>query len=124
MKQYFTTEGRLGRLQYFINTLIIRFASIMAGTLLFVPFVLTKDPSAIMLGAVLFGVFFIAGTVVCIMQAVRRLHDMEMSGSMYLLCLVPLANIYLAIILLFKKGTEGANQYGEDPVPYQELAAV
>lgn len=43
--------------------------------------------------------------------AVRRLHDTGHSGWWIL---VPFYNIYL----LFKKGDEGYNEYGEDPIAW------
>jgi uncharacterized membrane protein YhaH (DUF805 family) len=122
MNQYFTTNGRMGRLHHFIATNVISFIFTMAGGLLFGISFLLSDTQ--ILGLILFSLFALAGMVVSTMQGVKRLHDMEKSGWMMLLALVPLANIYLGIILLFKKGTDGPNKYGEDPVPVQELTAV
>ena len=46
---------------------------------------------------------------------VRRLHDRDISGWAILLFIIPLINIYL-IVLLFLKGTEGKNKFGEYPL--------
>ena len=46
---------------------------------------------------------------------VRRLHDRDISGWAILLFIIPLVNIYL-IVLLFLKGTEGKNKFGEYPL--------
>jgi hypothetical protein len=57
---------------------------------------------------------------------VKRLHDLDRSGAHYWLLLVPLYNIYLALLLLFKKGTTGPNRFGPDPLQSaleQEVAA-
>lgn len=43
---------------------------------------------------------------------IQRLHDLNKTGWMSLLCLIPFANIYLLVILIFFKGTEGRNNYG------------
>ena len=48
--------------------------------------------------------------------AVKRLHDRNRSGWFYLLMLVPLVNIWIAIEILFLRGTEGSNQNGADPL--------
>lgn len=59
------------------------------------------------------GIFgFVAG----IMMLARRLHDLDKSGWWMLLLCVPLVNILFYIYILFFKGTEGQNQYGEDPL--------
>jgi len=47
---------------------------------------------------------------------VRRLHDQARSGGWLLVAIVPaLGPLLLAMLLLFKRGTEGGNQYGDDP---------
>lgn len=56
------------------------------------------------------------GFVASIMMLERRLHDLDKSGWWMLLLCVPLVNILFYIYILFFKGTEGPNQYGEDPL--------
>jgi uncharacterized membrane protein YhaH (DUF805 family) len=51
-----------------------------------------------------------------IMPAVKRLHDFNKPGPLYILALIPIANLVLVIMLLAAKGTAGQNQYGEDPL--------
>jgi len=46
---------------------------------------------------------------------VRRFHDRDISGWAILLFIIPLVNIYL-LVLLFLKGTEGKNKFGEYPL--------
>jgi hypothetical protein len=48
---------------------------------------------------------------------IQRLHDLNKTGWMWLLALVPFANIYLLIILIFFKGTPGRNNYGLQTPP-------
>jgi uncharacterized membrane protein YhaH (DUF805 family) len=47
---------------------------------------------------------------------VKRLHDLDMPGWYCLGFLVPPVALVLGLILLLKKGTQGPNQYGEDPL--------
>ena len=54
--------------------------------------------------------------VIGLFFVVRRLHDLDRSGLYAFGLLVPLYNIYLGIILLFQKGTTGANRFGSDPL--------
>ncbi len=44
---------------------------------------------------------------------IRRCHDVGRRGSFSLLMFVPVINVVVALYLYLKKGTEGANQYGE-----------
>jgi len=46
---------------------------------------------------------------------VRRLHDIDKSGWWMLLMIVPLVSLIL-IIFFVKKGTDGQNRFGEDPL--------
>lgn len=53
---------------------------------------------------------------VMLSPAVRRLHDQTHSAWWLLAALVPvLGPLLLAFLLVFKRGTLGDNQYGEDP---------
>jgi hypothetical protein len=48
--------------------------------------------------------------------AVKRLHDMGRPGTHFWMLLIPVYGILLSFILLFKKGTQGENTYGPDPL--------
>ena len=45
---------------------------------------------------------------------VRRCHDLDKSGWMFLVGFIPIVNFYL-VYLFCLKGTDGTNRYGEDP---------
>ena len=61
-------------------------------------------------------VIFLAGTVSEICVSVRRLRDLGRPGSHYFLLMIPFYNSYLGLIMMFRKGTDGPNEYGEDPL--------
>ena len=46
--------------------------------------------------------------------AVRRLHDFNVSGWWILISFIPCGQL-IVFWLMFKKGTEGLNNYGEEP---------
>ena len=60
--------------------------------------------------------FIVPGAVISALQVVKRLHDMNRPGTHYWLALIPLYNIYFGLILLTRKGTDGPNEYGPDPL--------
>ena len=43
----------------------------------------------------------------------RRLHDLNCSGWWQLLTLIPFVSVLLLLVLLFYKGTQESNKYGE-----------
>lgn len=47
-----------------------------------------------------------------IFMGIKRLHDLDKTGWLYLLAIVPIVNFFFAIYLIFFKGTVGDNKYG------------
>ncbi len=47
--------------------------------------------------------------------AIKRCHDRDKSGWFYLVALVPLLNIWYLVEIVFLKGSDGSNQYGDEP---------
>lgn len=66
--------------------------------------------------AVLILIVALVLAVAAISCHVRRLHDMDYSGWMYLVMLVPLVDLVLLLAMIFKKGTAGPNRFGPDPL--------
>jgi uncharacterized membrane protein YhaH (DUF805 family) len=61
----------------------------------------------------------LAAQLICLVFVAKRFHDLDKSAWYILGMMVPLFNIYLAIILLFQKGTTGPNRFGPDPLARQ-----
>lgn len=55
------------------------------------------------------------GLVASYAMAIKRLHDINASGWWAPLLLLPVTNVILGLVLIFKDGTPGPNQYGDDP---------
>jgi uncharacterized membrane protein YhaH (DUF805 family) len=104
----FTAKGRASRKKYAVHLMwliLFIFIVICMGEL-FVPnrnevFVLP---------------FFLFFWIIDILVTIRRLHDLNRSGRQYWLLMIPIYNIYLSLILWFKRGTRGPNRYGPDPL--------
>lgn len=113
----FSMKGRLGRLRY----LAYGFGIALVGQLLLVLMggagaaLQTETSSTFSLIGI--GVVYIAMIIVSIMLAVQRLHDLDKTGWLYLLILVPLLNIFFGLYMLFAPGSQGNNRYGNPPPP-------
>ena len=59
---------------------------------------------------------------VALIMARRRLHDLDHSGWLALLLIVPLVNVFFGLYILFAAGTEGRNSYG--PMPAKNSIAL
>lgn len=112
----FSTHGRLNRAKYFWRTVVISvsasMAAFLAGFLLAGIMGENAEAAALIVGAIL-------GLAVAMMMAfavVKRLHDLNRPGTHYWYLLIPFYNLYLSLLLLFKRGTSVPNQYGDDPL--------
>lgn len=54
--------------------------------------------------------------IITLVFVAKRFHDLDKSAWYILGMMVPFYNLYLAIILLFQKGTTGPNRFGPDPL--------
>ena len=111
---FFTSKGRLNRKSYIYRSIFLSLVlCVVQGVLTFAAN--TIGALELLFAVVAFG-FSLFGFVSNIMMGVRRLHDLDLSGWWMLLLCVPLINLFFAIYIYFFKGTEGPNQYGEDPL--------
>lgn len=62
-------------------------------------------------------VTFVVFNIGYIWVGIRRLHDINASAWWILVAIIPIANAVLALVLLFRGGTEGENRFGQDPAP-------
>lgn len=108
----FMFEGRANRAWYFWHILLDDLVMFTLGGILVVLMIVTGIPLfAIPLIGVMVGGFWAAIAI-----TVKRLHDLDRPGWQWWLLLVPLVNFYIGAILLFAKGTDGPNEFGDDPL--------
>lgn len=118
----FSASGRIGRMRYFVYGAVISllFYAVLLVAVGIVALVsggfaqVQQGGAMASLGLVYFALI-IAALVFGIIFMVRRLNDINASGWLSLLLLVPLANLVLILVMLFKRGSEGANNYGPAP---------
>lgn len=110
--ELFSTQGRANRAWYFWHILLDDLAIATLAIVLVMIGVLTGSPLVVL---PILGVLA-AGVWAAIAVTVKRLHDLDRPGWHWFLLGVPLYNIYLGLVLLFAKGTDGANRFGLDPL--------
>lgn len=110
----FSMDGRIGRLRYLAYAMgVSMLLSIAAFLVVGIIIAIVKPGQAGMM--VLFGIAYIPSVVISFVMAIRRLNDMNKSGWLSLLSLVPLVNVGFALWIIFGRGDERANQYGPPP---------
>ena len=84
--------------------------------MVFLGIVFISTAEAVLSGPALIGFLFILpGQVVVFCGMVKRFHDFNWGGGSVLLLLIPFVNIVIAFMLLFRSGTRGPNDYGNEP---------
>ena len=142
-------NGRINRAEYFGRTLtysLLGGLAIVLGTMLYFRAIFQEN-DIMLIGACLFGLFYIWMSWRLMTTYVKRLHDLGWGGwlSIFIICysfsgllgfsekasnfVIDNENFFLileviagilSLILLFKKGTTGINKYGKDPLTKYE----
>ena len=105
---YFNFSGRASRSEYWFFCLFLG----LVGTLLQVLSSLGEG------WLLIYGIWTLGIIIPSISVAVRRLHDVNRSGWWYLIFLT-IVGIVVLLYWAVKKGDEGSNFYGDDPLQKQ-----
>lgn len=107
----FAWRGRIGRLRYLAYGVGLNLVfGLLLGVIVAVATGLNGKPS-VMLSLI----SYVPLLIVAVCMAKRRLEDLDKNGWMAVLMLVPLANFFLGLYLLFGAGTPGPNRFGPAP---------
>ena len=110
-KQYADFSSRARRTEYWMFTLF-QLIFVIAAMILDNVLGTTIDPLPYGLIYVLYA---LATFIPSLALSVRRLHDLNKSGWMILIGLIPLIGGIWLLVLMFLEGTSGENEYGLDP---------
>ena len=126
LKRYADFSGRSRRLEYWMYTLLSTIVLLLcvglfvAGAVSQQSFGAGKGGDADIgplgwLGIGLGGAWVLGTFIPGIAVTVRRFHDQDKSGWMYLLSFIPYVGSFVVFVFMFFEGTRGTNQYGPDP---------
>ena len=121
-ENFFQWHGRLNRLRYLKRLLALLGISVVLYIVMMVFVILVGDNTMQMDESTANGIFGLF-TLLCLpitvssyMLMIRRLHDIGLSGFFILLSFIPIVSFGFLLYILFKRGTEGDNGYGPDPL--------
>ena len=109
----FAANGRIGRVRYLAYSYGTMFIMMLVFGILAGLMAVAGGKAAV--GVTIF-LMYIPILVIAIIMAKRRLNDLNHSGWLTLLMLVPLVNGLFGLYLMFAPGTKGSNNYGPAPV--------
>jgi len=112
----FSLSGRIGRLRYIGYTWLISLIVVMVGGVLaaiMIP-MFAKGGNSGMFYLIVIGIY---GPAIAthIIMAIRRLNDLDQTGWLSILALVPFVNFFFGLYLIFAPGTQGRNRFGAAP---------
>ena len=110
--KYAQFSGRSSRKEFWLFYLLITIASIV----LTVIDISIGSFDAVSEFGLLSGIFTLAIIVPSLAVSVRRLHDTDRSGWWLLLSFIPLLGSIVLVVFWCLKGTQGQNEYGDDPL--------
>ena len=104
--------GRFGRFSYLAWNCLLAIAMLLFIAVLFPSLFQGAADGLPAFAVIIFGILYLAVLYFTFVFTIRRLHDRSHSGWLSLLLLVPLANIGIALYLLFAPGDAKSNAYG------------
>ncbi|WP_196607176.1 DUF805 domain-containing protein [Pectinatus frisingensis] len=112
-KLYFSTHGRLNRKPYLIRRL-----KLFIGPVVLLSIIANVSKINILyeIFETLFLILIMLLFVSTFMLSVRRLHDLNHSGWFTVFMVIPILSLIINVYMLFFSGTNGANDYGNDPL--------
>src|ERR1035437_4025025 len=122
----FSVSGRIGRLRYlaysfFLMLIMMFLIGILAAFLM--PTFAARNATGSR-AAILMGILYIPAIIVTLIMVRRRLNDLDHSGWLSPIILVPLLNILFGLYLLFGSGSPGTNRYGPKPIKNSWLLVI
>jgi uncharacterized membrane protein YhaH (DUF805 family) len=108
LKSLFSFKGRIPRATYL--------ASFVPLFLLLVSMIIMVSPDhSEIVKSIIMCIIGILWWWIWLAANIKRCHDLGWSGFTYFWFLLPIANFILLFMLIFWKGIEGPNKYGEPP---------
>jgi len=113
----FSANGRLGRMRYIAYAMGFAILGQILSNLMVGIAALIPNEAGGFISMIGIAIVFITVLVISIMLAVQRLHDLDKTGWLYLLMLVPILNLIFGLYLLFAPGSASSNRFGNPPPP-------
>ena len=115
---YANFEGRARRKEYWMFVLFNILFAIATGI---VGVILAKITGIEILAVVFYAIYILAIIIPSIAVGVRRLHDTNKSGWLYLISLIPFVGGIILLVFFVTEGTQGDNDFGSDPKEIEEF---
>jgi uncharacterized membrane protein YhaH (DUF805 family) len=123
----FAVSGRIGRLRYLAYTFFLTLlcaAAIGILSAVLIPMLASRREGTSAAAVVMLVILYLPIIAVTLIMAKRRFNDLDHSGWLGLLMLVPLINFFCGLYLIFGPGSAEANRYGAPPAKNPVLVVI
>lgn len=124
---FYKASGRIGRVRFLAYYMLLSLCMIPAmmvlGVLMAILLPISPDIATIV-GVIMYIGIIIFSLYTAFAPSIRRLNDLNKSGWMSLLYLIPLVNILFWLYLAFARGDEDINDYGAPAEPPSTIMTV
>lgn len=120
-RRYADFSGRSQRKEYWMFFLLYTLVLVFGAMLIFAGMPnIQADPQAVpgistWIGGALVVLYLLGSIVPAIAVTVRRFHDQDKSGWMWLLNFIPYVGGLIVFVFMCLDGSHGANRFGPDP---------
>ena len=111
--RYADFNGRARRSEYWYFVLFSLLVNLALYILTFVLGAMNETLAVIGFGLIC--IYALAVIIPTLAVGVRRLHDTDKTGWLYLLILIPIIGPIILLVFFVTEGTRGTNKYGADP---------
>lgn len=125
---FYKASGRIGRVRFFAYTMMLVLCAMVAmfvlGILSAILIPMLGESVATVLGVIVMVGIWAGMVYINFAPSIRRLNDLNKTGWISLLYLVPIINLLLWLYLSFARGDEGLNDYGAPAEPPSTLMTI
>ena len=114
---YANFSGRARRKEYWMFTLVnIIIIAVLYAILISSVDMNTGEMSSLgSIAGIIIGIYSLAIIVPSLAVTIRRFHDQDKSGWMFLLAFIPAVGGLIVFVFMCLEGTKGDNRFGPDP---------
>lgn len=111
LRKIFSYQGRMRRRDYALVTIPLYTIIVFIGSVIEFTIESTEDVLTLLFLIIL----TISITIISVFQIIKRLQDINLAGTYWLVIFIPILNVLFGFWLLFTDGSVGTNKYGNDP---------
>lgn len=118
-------SGRMNRRNYFLGYIVLTLILFLPWTILvLVSTIFGIDYQNSVATSITLMVIYLIYIVYSLSFSIKRAHDLGHSGWIILAYIVPVVNLILLLVMLFERGIETSNKYGNKPLPKIDMKEI